>query len=223
MRLETKIERFTDPLYLESGRILEPYEIAMETIWEVNSSKSNGSINMSCFTWVSSRFWTISWGIKGWIGMGWTYLGDGKGPIGTTNKGIFGNILPEMLLGSMFWEATGANWSSVIYPLRIKPFLIKNFPGFTTLGRIFEVKKGAKKTRAFLKGIGRGGNNFWRFKKAKYGGGHQMGVGIAQGLLHIWGAKQFFPNFFRERLHFFGLWVYNFLRSTTLWGENAFI
>ncbi len=41
MRLETKIERFTTPLYLESGRILEPYEIAYETYGELNSSKSN--------------------------------------------------------------------------------------------------------------------------------------------------------------------------------------
>lgn len=41
MKIETKIERFSSPLYLESGRILEPYEIAYETYGEINSDKSN--------------------------------------------------------------------------------------------------------------------------------------------------------------------------------------
>ncbi len=41
MKLETKIAHFSSPLYLESGRILEPYEIAYETYGELNSDKSN--------------------------------------------------------------------------------------------------------------------------------------------------------------------------------------
>ena len=41
MKIETKIERFTTPLYLESGRILEPYQIAYETYGEINSDASN--------------------------------------------------------------------------------------------------------------------------------------------------------------------------------------
>ena len=41
MKIETKIERFTTPLYLESGRILEPYQIAYETYGELNSDASN--------------------------------------------------------------------------------------------------------------------------------------------------------------------------------------
>jgi len=37
----TNIEKFTNPLYLESGRILEPYELIYETYGELNSDKSN--------------------------------------------------------------------------------------------------------------------------------------------------------------------------------------
>jgi len=41
MKIETKTAHFSAPLYLESGRILEPYEIAYETYGELNSDKSN--------------------------------------------------------------------------------------------------------------------------------------------------------------------------------------
>jgi homoserine O-acetyltransferase len=41
LKLETKIEKFTNPLYLESGRILEPYQIAYETYGKLNEDKSN--------------------------------------------------------------------------------------------------------------------------------------------------------------------------------------
>lgn len=41
MKITTQTHRFTTPLYLESGRILEPYEIIYETYGELNSDKSN--------------------------------------------------------------------------------------------------------------------------------------------------------------------------------------
>lgn len=41
MKIETHVEKFTDPLYLESGRILEPYELIYETYGELNDDKSN--------------------------------------------------------------------------------------------------------------------------------------------------------------------------------------
>ncbi|HIO95939.1 MAG TPA: homoserine O-acetyltransferase [Campylobacterales bacterium] len=41
MKIETKLEYFTTPLYLESGRILEPYQITYETYGEINSDASN--------------------------------------------------------------------------------------------------------------------------------------------------------------------------------------
>jgi homoserine O-acetyltransferase len=41
MKITTKTAQFSSPLYLESGRILEPYEIAYETYGELNEDKSN--------------------------------------------------------------------------------------------------------------------------------------------------------------------------------------
>jgi homoserine O-acetyltransferase len=41
LRLETKTEKFNEPLYLESGRILEKFEIVYETYGELNEDKSN--------------------------------------------------------------------------------------------------------------------------------------------------------------------------------------
>ena len=38
---QTKTAQFSSPLYLESGRILEPYEITYETYGELNEDKSN--------------------------------------------------------------------------------------------------------------------------------------------------------------------------------------
>jgi homoserine O-acetyltransferase/O-succinyltransferase len=41
LNLKTKKEHFTNPLYLESGRILEPYEIMYETYGTLNEAKDN--------------------------------------------------------------------------------------------------------------------------------------------------------------------------------------
>lgn len=41
LNLQTNTEHFTNPLYLESGRILEPYDITYETYGELNDDKSN--------------------------------------------------------------------------------------------------------------------------------------------------------------------------------------
>ncbi len=41
MKIETKVEKFTQPLYLESGRILEEFEIVYETYGTLNEDKSN--------------------------------------------------------------------------------------------------------------------------------------------------------------------------------------
>ncbi|MDQ7085539.1 MAG: homoserine O-acetyltransferase [Sulfurovum sp.] len=41
MKIETKTLQFTSPLYLESGRILEPYSICYETYGVLNADKSN--------------------------------------------------------------------------------------------------------------------------------------------------------------------------------------
>lgn len=41
MQIETRTAHVTTPLYLESGRILEPYELSYETYGELNKSKDN--------------------------------------------------------------------------------------------------------------------------------------------------------------------------------------
>jgi len=41
MKITTEVAHFTSPLYLESGRILEPYDIIYETYGELNADKSN--------------------------------------------------------------------------------------------------------------------------------------------------------------------------------------
>jgi len=41
LNIQTSTEHFTNPLYLESGRILEPYDIIYETYGELNEDKSN--------------------------------------------------------------------------------------------------------------------------------------------------------------------------------------
>jgi len=41
LNLQTHSEHFTNPLYLESGRILEPYDITYETYGHLNDDKSN--------------------------------------------------------------------------------------------------------------------------------------------------------------------------------------
>jgi len=41
LKIVTKKKKFTQPLYLESGRIIEPWEIVYETYGELNEDKSN--------------------------------------------------------------------------------------------------------------------------------------------------------------------------------------
>ena len=41
MNITTKTAKFDTPLYLESGRLLETYEIIYETYGEMNDDKSN--------------------------------------------------------------------------------------------------------------------------------------------------------------------------------------
>ncbi|RLA69741.1 MAG: homoserine O-acetyltransferase, partial [Epsilonproteobacteria bacterium] len=41
MKIKTASRQFSSPLYLESGRILEPFDITYETYGELNEDKSN--------------------------------------------------------------------------------------------------------------------------------------------------------------------------------------
>lgn len=44
MKIETKTAHFTNPLYLESGRILEPFDLTYETYGILNADKSNAIV-----------------------------------------------------------------------------------------------------------------------------------------------------------------------------------
>ena len=41
MKIQTFVEHFDEPLYLESGRILETYDLKYEMYGEMNEDKSN--------------------------------------------------------------------------------------------------------------------------------------------------------------------------------------
>ncbi len=77
MKIETGTRKFTKPLYLESGRILEPYEIAYTTYGKLNSDKSNVIVVTHALTGShepvkseNSRFFNSGW----WDAL----IGDGK-------------------------------------------------------------------------------------------------------------------------------------------------
>ncbi len=76
MRVETHIERFTQPLYLESGRILEPYELIYETYGQLNEDKSN--VIVVCHALTGSHH--AAGRYEGERKAGWwdSVIGDGK-------------------------------------------------------------------------------------------------------------------------------------------------
>jgi homoserine O-acetyltransferase len=119
MKIETKIERFTSPLYLESGRILEPYQIAYETYGEMNSDASN--VVLVCHALSGSHHAAGTY--EGDRKAGWwdRLIGDGKA-IDTTKY----FVISTNVIGSCF-GSTGPMSSN--YPSD-KPYRLK-FPVLT--------------------------------------------------------------------------------------------
>jgi len=119
MKLETKIEKFTTPLYLESGRILEPYEIAYETYGNLNSDASN--VVLICHALSGSHHAAGLY--KGDKKPGWWdgLIGDGKA-IDTTKH----FVISTNVIGSCF-GSTGPMSNN--YPSD-KPYRLK-FPVIT--------------------------------------------------------------------------------------------
>jgi len=119
MKIETKIEKFTTPLYLESGRILEPYQIAYETYGKLNSDASN--VVLICHALSGSHHAAGKY--KGDKKAGWWdgLIGDGKA-IDTTKY----FVISTNVIGSCF-GSTGPMSNN--YPSD-KPYRLK-FPVIT--------------------------------------------------------------------------------------------
>lgn len=114
MKIETKQAHFSSPLYLESGRILEPYTIAYETYGEMNEDKSN--IVLICHPLSGSHH---AAGIyEGEKKAGWwdDLIGDGKAL--DTNKYF---VICTNVIGSCF-GSTGpmSNFYPSLTPYRLK-------------------------------------------------------------------------------------------------------
>jgi homoserine O-acetyltransferase len=119
MKIETKVANFTSPLYLESGRILEPYSIAYETYGVLNQDKSN--VILVCHALSGSHH---AAGIyKGDRKAGWWdgLIGDGKA---IDTKKYF--VICSNTIGSCFGSTSPM---SPCYP-SIKPYRLK-FPVVT--------------------------------------------------------------------------------------------
>jgi len=119
MKIETKIAQFTSALYLESGRILEPYSIAYETYGSLNQDKSN--VILICHALTGSHHAAGTY--KGDIKAGWWdgLIGDGKAI--DTSKYF---VISTNVLGSCFGSTSPM---SPNYPSQ-EPFRLK-FPVLT--------------------------------------------------------------------------------------------
>lgn len=76
LNTQTHTEHFTNPLYLESGRILEPYDITYETYGELNDDKSN--VIVVCHALTGSHH--AAGVYEGEVKAGWWdgFIGSGK-------------------------------------------------------------------------------------------------------------------------------------------------
>jgi homoserine O-acetyltransferase len=119
LNIETKKATFTNPLYLESGRILEPYEIMYETYGELNEDKSN--VIVICHAMAGSHHAAGTY--DGDRKAGWwdDFIGDGKCVDTTKYFVICSNVI-----GSCFGSTGPISYS---YPTN-KPYRF-SFPVVT--------------------------------------------------------------------------------------------
>jgi homoserine O-acetyltransferase len=91
MKIRTNIAHFSSPLYLEGGRILEPYDIAYETYGELNEDKSN--VILICHALSGSHH--AAGVYDGETKAGWwdDFIGDGKAVDTTKYFVICSNVI----------------------------------------------------------------------------------------------------------------------------------
>ncbi|CAA6821776.1 MAG: Homoserine O-acetyltransferase (EC [uncultured Sulfurovum sp.] len=119
MKLETHVAHFTSPLYLESGRILEPYKIAYETYGELNPDASN--VILICHALSGSAHAAGKHENESKAGWWDRLIGDGKAI--DTNKYF---VISTNVLGSCFGSTSPMDND---YPKQ-RPFRLK-FPVLT--------------------------------------------------------------------------------------------
>lgn len=76
MKIETKVAKFKEPLRLESGRILESYELIYETYGELNEDKSN--VIVICHALAGSHHVAGRYADEAKPGWWDKFIGDGK-------------------------------------------------------------------------------------------------------------------------------------------------
>ncbi len=146
MKIETKIVRFTKPLYLESGRILEPWQIIYETYGELNEDKSN----VVLITHALSGSHHAAGFYEGDRKPGWwdSLIGEGK-PVDTGKY----FVISANVIGSCFGSTSPM---SPIYPGSAERYRLK-FP-VITIKDIVKAQKilldslGIKKLKAVIGG-----------------------------------------------------------------------
>ena len=146
MNIETKIAKFTKPLYLESGRILEPWQIIYETYGELNEDKSN----VILITHALSGSHHAAGLYEGERKPGWwdNLIGDGKG-IDTTKY----FVIATNVIGSCFGSTSPM---SPVYPGSNERYRLK-FPVITIKDMVKAQKilldsLGIKKLKAIIGG-----------------------------------------------------------------------
>ncbi|MDD5156721.1 homoserine O-acetyltransferase [Sulfurimonas sp.] len=76
LNIKTNTKHFTNPLYLESGRILEPYDITYETYGTLNEDKSN--VVVICHALTGSHHAAGTYENENKIGWWDSFIGSGK-------------------------------------------------------------------------------------------------------------------------------------------------
>jgi homoserine O-acetyltransferase len=145
LKIETKKEIFTNPLYLESGRILEPYEIVYETYGEMNEAKDN--IIIICHALTGSHHVSGRYANEAKAGWWDNLIGDGKA---VDTKKYF--VICTNVIGSCYGST---NPLSKIYPTdneyRLK-FPVITISDMVKAQKILFNRLGIEKVKAIIGG-----------------------------------------------------------------------